>query len=379
MNAYIEGALEPLELEGNPDPIEPLAAGIVANGHGTNGTTILNCTFSGYVEGYDAAGIVGQNNSGRAEACVNKGAVSAVRYAGGIAARMVYGRSVELSTNEGPVASSIAAGGIVGLHGNSGSGAGDIMYCASTGPVYGEKYSGAIAGYMERRTVAFEYDKNYYWLNGTGADVFPEGQVGNAKTTLGGSEKELETLPVEANKVDTLAEMPPTTVIFDYSDAPFGRREDQKTNYTRTPGRYIYPNDEGVYLHRPGNSLSDGHRRGGKSDHIEQKYKRNIAQKPDEGRILESLRGLHDERPGEPCPRDGRLCRRQQYVRRIRLRATEAGHLPPDAVHRENSPLAFCRAIRRDAQDRRDRGPDRRIRPRYDAAVRPRAEVELRQ
>ena len=247
VNAYIEGALEPLELEGNPDPIEPLAAGIVANGHGTNGTTILNCTFSGYVEGYDAAGIVGQNNSGRAEACVNKGAVSAVRYAGGIAARMVYGRSVELSTNEGPVASSIAAGGIVGLHGNSGSGAGDIMYCASTGPVYGEKYSGAIAGYMERRTVAFEYDKNYYWLNGTGADVFPEGQVGNAKTTLGGSEKELETLPVEANKVDTLAEMPPTTVIFDYSDAPFGRREDQKTNYTRTPGRYIYPNDEGVY------------------------------------------------------------------------------------------------------------------------------------
>ena len=100
---------------------------------------------------------------------------------------------------------------------------------------------------MGGSTVGREYDTNYYWLNGTGADVFPSGQVGNAKTSLGGSEKELETLPVEANKVDTLAEMPPTTVIFDYSNAPFGRMEGYKTDNTRTPGRYIYPNDEGVY------------------------------------------------------------------------------------------------------------------------------------
>ena len=247
VNAYIEGALAPFKLEGMTDPIEPLAAGIVADGHGTNGTTIRDCTFSGFVEGYDAAGIVGQNNSGRTESCVNKGGVSAERYAGGIAARIVFGGNVVQSTNEGPVASKIAAGGIAGLHGNSGSGPGYIQYCSSTGPVYGEKHSGAIAGYMEWRTVAFEYDKNYYWLNGTGDSNWPSGQVGNAKTSLGGSEKELETLPVEANKVDTLAEMPPTTVIFDYSNAPFGRMEGYKTDNTRTPGRYIYPDEDGVY------------------------------------------------------------------------------------------------------------------------------------
>lgn len=247
VNADIEGGLEQLKLEGMTDPIEPLAAGIVANGLGTNGTTIRDCTFSGFVEGYDAAGIVGQNNSGRTESCVNKGGVSAVRYAGGIVARIVFGGDVELSTNEGPVASKFAAGGIAGVDGTSGyNGPSSIQYCSSTGPVYGETYSGAIAGYMGGSTVGREYDTNYYWLNRTGDDIFPSGQVGNAKTTLGGSEKELETL-VEANKVDTLAEMPPTTVIFDYSDAPFGRMEGYKTDYTRTPGRYIYPNDEGVY------------------------------------------------------------------------------------------------------------------------------------
>lgn len=248
VNAYIEGALAPFKLEGMTDPIEPLAAGIVANGHGTQGTTIRDCTFSGFVEGYDAAGIVGQNNSGTTTSCVNKGGVSAVRYAGGIAARMVSGGNVVQSTNEGPVASDFAAGGIAGAHGTARvQGPGYIQYCSSTGPVYGEQYSGAIAGYMGGSTVGREYDTNYYWLNGTGADVFPSGQVGNAKTSLGGSEKELETLPVEANKVDTLAEMPPTTVIFDYSNAPFGRMEGYKTDNTRTPGRYIYPNDEGVY------------------------------------------------------------------------------------------------------------------------------------
>lgn len=250
VNAYIEGGLAPLKLEGMTDPIEPLAAGIVANGHGTNGTTIRDCTFSGFVEGYDAAGIVGQNNSGTATSCVNKGAVSAERYAGGIIARIVFGGDVELSTNEGPVASDIAAGGIAGVDGTSGyNGPSSIQYCSSTGPVYGKTYSGAIAGYMGGSTVRREYDTNYYWLNRTGDDIFPSGQVGNAKTTLGGSEKELET--VEANKVDTLAEMPPTTVIFDYSDAPFGRMEGYKTDYTRTPGRYIYPDEDGVYAIGP--------------------------------------------------------------------------------------------------------------------------------
>ena len=248
VNAYIEGGLKEhtfthTAASGSTLEMtkEPIAAGIVADASGTSGTKISDCTFSGFVEGYDAAGIVGQNNSGTTTSCVNKGGVSAVRYAGGIAARMVYGGSVYQSTNEGPVASSFAAGGIVGLHGNSGSGAGYIGYCASTGPVYGEKHSGAIAGYMEWRTVAFEYDKNYYWLNGTG----------NAEKSLGGSEKELETLPVEANKVDTLAEMPPTTVIFDYANAPYGRREDQKTAYNYSPYRFVYPEEDGVYTLGP--------------------------------------------------------------------------------------------------------------------------------
>ena len=253
VNAYIEGALAPFKLEGMTDPIEPLAAGIVANGHGTNGTSIRDCTFSGFVEGYDAAGIVGQNNSGTTTSCVNKGGVSAVRYAGGIAARIVYGGNVELSTNEGPVASDFAAGGIAGAHGTArGSGPGDIQYCSSTGPVYGEQHSGAMAGYIKDRPRGNDYGTCWYWLNGTGADVFPSGQVGNAKSSLGGSELTLdeETL-VEAHKAETLAEMPPTTVILDYSNAPFGRMEGYKTDYTRTPGRYIYPDEDGVYAIGP--------------------------------------------------------------------------------------------------------------------------------
>ena len=253
VNAYIEGGLEQLTLEDDTNPIEPLAAGIVANGHGTNGTTIRDCTFSGFVEGYDAAGIVGQNNSGRTESCVNKGGVSAVRYAGGIAARIVYGGNVELSTNEGPVASDFAAGGIAGVHGTSGYyGPGNIQYCSSTGPVYGEKHSGAMAGYIKDSTRGNDYGTCWYWLNGTSADVFPPGRAGNAKSSLGGSELTLnEGTLVEAHKADTLAEMPPTTVIFDYSDAPFGRMEGYKTDYTRTPGRYIYPDEDGVYAIGP--------------------------------------------------------------------------------------------------------------------------------
>ena len=242
VNAYIEGADKVMEYSvptsPNPLKVEPIAAGIVAYADaGTIGTAVYDCTFSGFVSGYHAAGIVGKNNTGGAVSCVNMGGVSAVRYAGGIVARMENGSNIEQCTNEGPVASKFAAGGIAGLHGNSGDGPGAISYCSSTGPVYGEKHSGAIAGYMEWRTVAFEYDKNYYWLNGTG----------NAEKSLGGSEKELETLPVEANKVDTLAEMPPTTVIFDYAKTPFGYRADGDD----TVRRYVYPDEGGVYTLGP--------------------------------------------------------------------------------------------------------------------------------
>ncbi len=256
VNAYIEGAPSVLVYDDPTSPneleVEPIAAGIVAFANAsTNGTAVYDCMFSGFVSGYDAAGIVGQNNSGGAVSCVNMGGVSAERYAGGIVARMEYASNIVQCTNEGPVASKFAAGGIAGLHGNSGSGPGYIQYCSSTGPVYGEKYSGAIAGYMSGRTVAFEYDKNYYWLNGTGDDIFPSGQVGNAKTSLGGSEEKPTTLPVEAIKVDTLAEMPPTTVIFDYAKVPYGRREDRKTAYNYNPYRYVYPDDDGVYTLGP--------------------------------------------------------------------------------------------------------------------------------
>lgn len=257
VNAYIEGADKVMvysdPTSSNKKEVEPIAAGIVAYADaGTKGTEIYDCTFSGSVSGYDAAGIVGKNNGRGAVSCVNMGGVSAERYAGGIVARMENGSNIEQCTNEGPVASKFAAGGIAGLHGKGTYFApGDISYCSSTGPVYGEKHSGAIAGYMLGRTVAFKYDKNYYWLNGTGADVFPSGQVGNAKTSLGGSDKELKTLPVEANKVDTLAEMPPTTVIFDYAKAPYGRREDRKTAYNYSPYHYVYPDDDGVYTLGP--------------------------------------------------------------------------------------------------------------------------------
>ncbi|HIR16937.1 MAG TPA: Ig domain-containing protein [Candidatus Caccocola faecigallinarum] len=256
VNAYIEGADKVMEYSvptsPNPLKVEPIAAGIVAYADaGTIGTEIYDCTFSGFVSGYDAAGIVGKNNTGGAVSCVNMGGVSAERYAGGIVARMEDGSNIEQCTNEGPVASKFAAGGIAGLHGNSGDGPGAISYCSSTGPVYGKPHSGAIAGYTKGTQTGFTYKTNYYWLNETSADVFPSGQVGNAKTSLGGSEEELTTAPVEANKVDTLAKMPPTTVIFDYAKAPYGRREDRKTAYNYSPYHYVYPDDDGVYTLGP--------------------------------------------------------------------------------------------------------------------------------
>lgn len=257
VNAYIEGADKVMVYNDPKSPntweVEPIAAGIVAYADaGTIGTAVYDCTFSGFVSGYHAAGIVGKNNTGGAVSCVNMGGVSAVHYAGGIIAIMDNGADIEQCTNEGPVASSFAAGGIAGAHGtNSGWHPGDIRYCSSTGPVYGEQYSGAIAGYIGANKSGFDYKTNYYWLNRAGDSDWPSWQVGNAETTHGGSKYELDPLPVEANKVDTLAEMPPTTVIFDYAKVPYGRREDQKTAYNYSPYRFVYPDEGGVYTLGP--------------------------------------------------------------------------------------------------------------------------------
>lgn len=253
VNAYIEGAQSVMVYSDpsspNPLKVEPIAAGIVAYADaGTIGTKIYDCTFSGFVSGYHAAGIVGKNNTGGAVSCVNMGGVSAERYAGGIIAIMDNGANIEQCTNEGPVASKFAAGGIAGAHGtNSGWHPGNIRYCSSTGPVYGEPHSGAIAGYIGVNKSVFDYKKNYYWLNETGAEFFPSEQVGNATGTFGGSKYDLDPLPVEANKVDTLDEMPPTTVIFDYAKTPFGYRAD---GYD-TVRRYVYPDEGGVYTLGP--------------------------------------------------------------------------------------------------------------------------------
>ena len=122
VNAYIEGAQSVMVYKdpssSNQWTVEPIAAGIVAYADAsTDGTTVRDCTFSGFVSGYHAAGIVGNNNTGGAVSCVNMGGVSAVRYAGGIIAIMNNGADIEQCTNEGPVASSFAAGGIAGAHG----------------------------------------------------------------------------------------------------------------------------------------------------------------------------------------------------------------------------------------------------------------------
>ena len=69
VNAYIEGGLKEHTFTYTAaggstftKTKEPIAAGIVADASGTSGTKISDCTFSGFVEGYDAAGIVGKNN-----------------------------------------------------------------------------------------------------------------------------------------------------------------------------------------------------------------------------------------------------------------------------------------------------------------------------
>lgn len=248
VDATIEGGLEEFSSKGSNNieiTREPLAAGIVALAHGTAGTRIHDCTFSGSVNGYDAAGIVGQNNGGYVYTSVNMGAVSAVRYAGGIVARDFYrgDKGVTQCTNEGMITSDFAAGGITGIHGASTAPAwypSQINNCASTGPVVGAKYSGAIAGYTVRSTGG-DYSTCWYWLS--------EGS--KATSSLGGHKSESFTAPKEAGEEDTLAGMPPTTVILDCADAPFGRMEGQKTDYSIDPARYVHPNNDGIYTLGP--------------------------------------------------------------------------------------------------------------------------------
>ena len=247
VDATIEGGLEEFSSKGSNNEItrEPLAAGIVALAHGTAGTRIHDCTFSGSVNGYDAAGIVGQNNDGYVYTSVNMGAVSAVRYAGGIVARDFYrgDKGVTQCTNEGMITSDFAAGGITGIHGASTVSdwsPSQINNCASTGPVVGAKYSGAIAGYTVRSTGG-DYSTCWYWLS--------EGS--KATSSLGGHKSESFTAPKEAGEEDTLAGMPPTTVILDCADAPFGRMEGQKTDYSIDPARYVHPNNDGIYTLGP--------------------------------------------------------------------------------------------------------------------------------
>ena len=241
VDATIEGGLEEFSSKGSNNEItrEPLAAGIVALAHGTAGTRIHDCTFSGSVNGYDAAGIVGQNNGGYVYTSVNMGAVSAVRYAGGIVARDVYrgDKGVTQCTNEGMITSDFAAGGITGIHGASTAWyPSQINNCASTGPVVGARYSGAIAGYTVR-SVGGDYSTCYYWLS--------EGS--KATRSLGGHNSEPFTAPQEAVKEDTLVGMPPTTVILDCENAPFGRMED----YSTDPARYVHPDENGIYTLGP--------------------------------------------------------------------------------------------------------------------------------
>ena len=243
VDATIEGGLEEFSSKGSNNEItrEPLAAGIVALAHGTDGTRIHDCTFSGSVNGYDAAGIVGQNNGGYVYTSVNMGAVSAVRYAGGIVARDFYrgDKGVTQCTNEGMITSDFAAGGITGIHGASTVSdwsPSQINNCASTGPVVGARYSGAIAGYTVRSTGG-DYSTCWYWLS--------EGS--KATSSLGGHKSESFTAPKEAGEEDTLAGMPPTTVILDCENAPFGRMED----YSTDPARYVHPDENGIYTLGP--------------------------------------------------------------------------------------------------------------------------------
>ena len=244
VDATIEGGLEEFSSTGSNNITitkEPLAAGIVALAYGSSGTRIHDCTFSGSVNGYDAAGIVGQNNGGYVYTSVNMGAVSAVRYAGGIVAIDFYrgDKGVTQCTNEGMITSDFAAGGITGIHGASTVAdwsPSQINNCASTGPVVGAKYSGAIAGYTVR-SVGSDYSTCYYWLS--------EGS--KATSSLGGHNSESFTAPQEAVKEDTLAGMPPTTVILDCANAPFGRMED----YSTDPARYVHPNENGIYTLGP--------------------------------------------------------------------------------------------------------------------------------
>ena len=240
VDATIEGGLEEFSSKGSNNieiTREPLAAGIVALAHGSSGTRIHDCTFSGSVNGYDAAGIVGQNNSGYVYTSVNMGAVSAVRYAGGIVARDFYSgdKGVTQCTNEGRITSEFAAGGITGIHGASTVSEwypSQINNCASTGPVVGAKYSGAIAGYTVRSTGG-DYSTCYYWLS----------EDSKATSSLGGP----FTASKEAGEEDILADMPPTTVILDCANAPFGRMED----YSTDPARYVHPDENGIYTLGP--------------------------------------------------------------------------------------------------------------------------------
>lgn len=147
---------------------------------GTNSGRIINCSFSGSVEGEAAVGgIVGENrDGGYIEACYNVSSVVGDEYAGGIAGRN-YGW-IKSSKNEGsvnavPIEDSHNIGGIVGLNegvaegcinsaeigyknvginigGIAGKQSGCLLECENKGNVLGAKGVGGIFGRFEPYT-----------------------------------------------------------------------------------------------------------------------------------------------------------------------------------------------------------------------------------
>lgn len=132
-----DGIVQGLTVSNSYVLADSYVSSIVARNEGT----IQNCENNGYVYGYYAGGIAGQN-AGDIIECVNTAFIDGTGYNGGIAG---YNNSGEISScyNTGDINGTTTVGGITGSNTSSAS----ITNCYNTGDINSDtSYAGGIAG-----------------------------------------------------------------------------------------------------------------------------------------------------------------------------------------------------------------------------------------
>lgn len=127
-------------------------------GSGGSSLTVINCSSTGTISGYQyVGGIVGYASGGTVTGCCNAGNLSGYQYIGGIIGSNAGGDTVSCYNTGAVTASSTYAGGIAGQ-----SGSGKLTNCFNTGIVSASNYAGGVAGNISKATATIS---SVYYLD----------------------------------------------------------------------------------------------------------------------------------------------------------------------------------------------------------------------